>query len=69
MRFRPWNGVFLSDAYLAGVEAAMECTRQLLAVYAQHNVVPLVESAVRNEAELDTLRSLLLHYDHCCVIK
>lgn len=69
MRFRPWHGVFLSDAYLSGVDAAMECTRQLLTVYAQHGVVPLVESAVRSEAELEVLRALLLHYDDCCTIK
>lgn len=66
MRFRPWNGVFLSEAYLSGVDAAMDCTRQLLTVYAQHGVVPLVESAVRNEAELQALTALLLHYDQAC---
>lgn len=67
MRFRPWNGVFLSDEYLSGVDAAMESTRQLLSVYAQHGVVPLVESAVTSEADLETLRQLLLHYDNACL--
>ena len=27
MKFRPWNGVFLSDEYLGSVEAATAITR------------------------------------------
>lgn len=33
MRFRPWNGVFLCEEYLGGVEAAEGITRQILQVW------------------------------------
>eukprot|EP00955_Chlamydomonas_euryale_P068434 360121-Chlamydomonas_euryale.AAC.12 len=52
MRFRPWNGVFLSEEYLSGVEAADAITRQLLRTYAQYGVVPLVESSIKTDDEL-----------------
>ena len=59
MKFRPWNGVFLSDEYLSSVEAADGVTRQLLKVYADHGVVPLVESAVKTDAEMGYVKELL----------
>jgi hypothetical protein len=59
MRFRPWNGVFLSEEYLSSVPAADSITRQLLRVYAAHGVVPLVESAVKREADMQQLQELL----------
>eukprot|EP00877_Chromochloris_zofingiensis_P013614 jgi/Chrzof1/8506/Cz03g13180.t1 len=59
MRFRPWNGVYLSEEYLSGVEPAERITKQLLKLYAVNNVVPLVESAVRDEHELAHVNELL----------
>lgn len=44
----------------------MRITRDLLTVYAAHGVVPLVETAIRNEAELTTLKELLDCYTECC---
>lgn len=59
MKFRPWNGVFLSDEYLSSVEAADKLTRQLLSLYAAHNVVPLIESAVKSEQDIAYIQDLL----------
>ncbi|KAF6259167.1 hypothetical protein COO60DRAFT_1700999 [Scenedesmus sp. NREL 46B-D3] len=59
MRFRPWSGVHLSDAYLSSVAAAEGVTAQLLAAYAAGGVVPLVESAVKHDAELEHVLKLL----------
>ncbi|KAL4443675.1 hypothetical protein ABPG75_011412 [Micractinium tetrahymenae] len=59
MRFRPWAGVFLSDAYLGSVEAAEAATLRVLRVYRRHGVVPLVETEVAGEAELARLQQLL----------
>lgn len=59
MRFRPWNGVFLSEEYLSGVEAAEAVTAQVLEVYARRGVEPLVESAIVNEEQLDHAQRLL----------
>ena len=51
MKFRPWNGVFLSDAYLSSVEAAEAITLQVLGLYRAHNVQVLIETAIRTLAE------------------
>ena len=59
MRFRPWNGVFLSEDYLGSIEAAERITSELLEAYRQHGVVPLVESAVRSVADYRRLGDLL----------
>jgi hypothetical protein len=59
MKFRPWNGVFLSEEYLESVEAAEAITARLLQAYAEHGVAPLVESAVRSEQELERVQQLL----------
>lgn len=59
MRFRPWNGVFLSDEYLESVQGAETVTRQLLEMYHKRGVVPLVESAVKDDKELARVEELL----------
>jgi hypothetical protein len=50
---RPWSGVYLSEEYLSSVAAAEAITAQLLATYAAGGVVPLVETAVKRDAELE----------------
>ena len=51
MKFRPWSGVFLSDEFLSSVDAATAITRRVLSSYAAHGVEPLLESAIRSEAD------------------
>lgn len=58
-RFRPWAGVSLSPAYLSSVPAAEAATRAVLGEYAEAGVRPLLESAVRSEAEWARARALL----------
>lgn len=52
MKFRPWNGVFLSKEFLSSVEKAEEITIQILSIYAQHGVIPLLESNIQKVDEL-----------------
>ena len=59
MPCRPWNGVFLSAEYLSSVEAADAITRGILRMYATAGIVPLVESAVKTDQELNYLLGLL----------
>ena len=59
MRFRPWNGVFLSEQYLGSVEAAETITASVLRLYRAHGVEVLVETAVRTKAEWMTAERLL----------
>lgn len=56
---RPWNGVFLSDEYLSDVAAAERITKELLGVYSEYGVTPLVETAVRTDAEMAAALRLL----------
>jgi hypothetical protein len=51
--------VFLSEEYLSSVEAAERITAQLLSVYEAAGVVPLLESAVKTEEELQKSVKLL----------
>lgn len=59
-KFRPWNGVFLSLAYLSGPAQATTLTLELLEVYHQFDVEPLVEApGIRSLKDIAILRSLL----------
>ena len=58
-KFRPWNGVFLSDEYLSCVEAADAITRQVVDAYAQYDVQVLVETNLKNEAEWRHAKELI----------
>jgi deoxyribodipyrimidine photolyase len=51
MKFRPWNGVFLSSEYLSSVEAAEAITRGMLGVYHAHGVELLLESSISKREE------------------
>ena len=59
-KFRPWNGVKLSDAYLGSVETALDITRDILHVFQSHGVVPLFESKVYKVEQLEDIERLLL---------
>jgi hypothetical protein len=59
MKYRPWNGVFLSDKYLSGVEAAEGITASILKLYYQYGVKPLVESRIGSAAELRRCHEML----------
>ncbi len=59
MKYRPWNGVFLSDKYLSGVDAAESITGAILKLYKQYGVQPLVESSISSAAELRRCQTLL----------
>ena len=59
MKFRPWNGVFLSDEYLSSTEAAARITKELLGCYKQHGVIPLLETALHSTQDLRAATDLL----------
>jgi hypothetical protein len=51
--------VYLSEEYLSSVAAAEAITEQLLAAYAAAGVVPLVETAVKQDAEMEHVMQVL----------
>lgn len=59
MRYRPWNGVFLSDEYLGSVPAAEKITHRILQTYHNAGVVPLVESRVASSEDLQRVEGML----------
>ena len=59
MKYRPWNGVFLSDEYLSSVEAANKLTQELLKVYEKFGVTPLLETALRTSTDVKSAYALV----------
>eukprot|EP00466_Bigelowiella_natans_P001412 jgi/Bigna1/89451/estExt_fgenesh1_pg.C_490112 len=59
MRFRPWNGVFLSDEYLESVEQAYQITDDILQVYASRGVRVLCETALRSGKDFGNFQRLM----------
>ena len=59
MKYRPWNGVFLSEEYLSSVPKAMTLTKQLLACYEKYNVIPLLETSLQTKQDMQAARDLL----------
>lgn len=66
MKYRPWNGVFLSDKYLSSVNTAESITTSILQLYHQYSVQPLIESSISSAAELRRCHAML-EEAACCV--
>ena len=58
-KFRPWNGVFLSESYLSDVSQALEITNDILLLYNHYRVEIVVESALKNAADISKLESIV----------
>jgi len=59
-KFRPWNGVFLSDEFLSGPTAARAIVVELIRLYDAHEVDLLVEApGIRSEKDVDLMENLL----------
>mmetsp|Transcript_2008 Transcript_2008/g.2860 ORF Transcript_2008/g.2860 Transcript_2008/m.2860 type:complete len:397 (+) Transcript_2008:79-1269(+) len=59
MRFRPWNGVFLSEEYLSSTENANKITMKVIEVLASFGVRILVESRLGRQEDAQTMGELL----------
>ena len=53
-----WSGLYLSEEYLASVEGANRITCEIIRLYEQHNVEPIIESALRTAKEVQQLSDL-----------
>lgn len=65
MKFRPWNGVYLSENFLSGVTAAETIVLEMLDIYRDFNVEPLVETAFKNDAEASHILGILSGVRNC----
>ena len=59
MKFRPWNGVYLSSTFLSDVPAAESIVREMLEIYKSFDVEPLVETAFKNDFEAAHILAIL----------
>ena len=50
-KFRPWRGVHLSNKYLNSVEEAGQITKQIVSLYQNNSIIPLVESELSTEKQ------------------
>jgi hypothetical protein len=66
-RFRPWNGVFLSEEYLSGSDAALSITCSLLRLYREFGVEILIEApGIRREKDFDLVKRLIQRAESSC---
>ena len=59
MKFRPWNGVFLSELFLSEVPAAEKIVLKILSIYKTFGVEPLVETAFKTDSDASHILKLL----------
>jgi len=58
-KFRPWNGVHLSDEFLSGNESATNIVIQILKLYRTYNVEALWEApGIRTKQDLELVQSI-----------
>jgi deoxyribodipyrimidine photolyase len=59
-KFRPWNGVFLSQEFLSGPDHATGILQEMMKLYDRHDVEILWEApGIRTEKDLDLVNELL----------
>lgn len=59
-KFRPWNGVFLSQEFLSGPEGAKAILLEMLKLYRIHNIEILWEApGIRTEKDIELVQELL----------
>lgn len=59
-KFRPWNGVFLSEEFLNSPENAYSIVVQMMKMYKEYDVEILIEApGVRNEKDMTVVEQLL----------
>jgi len=63
-RFRPWNGVFLSDEFLSSEDSARGVVLQMMRLYEQFGCEIIIEApGVRSEKDWSVVESLLMERD------
>ena len=58
-KYRPWKGVYCSNEFLESVDFANTFVRNLLRIYMQYQILPVIENRVSSEDQLNTLDNLI----------
>ncbi len=59
-KFRPWRGVFLSNEYLNSIDESKIITKNILNLYSDNDIVPLIESECINQKQLIEARKFII---------
>lgn len=58
-KFRPWKGVYISDKYLDSIDNFYSFTKDLIEIYRDNNIYPVIETEFCSVKELDNIYTLL----------
>ena len=58
-KFRPWNGVFISDMYLNSLDNFYAFTKDLMEIYLDNNICPIIETECSSIKKLQDIHSLM----------
>ena len=58
-KFRPWKGVFISDKYLNSLENFNSFTKDLIRIYLDNNICPVIETEFSSLQRLENIQTLL----------
>ena len=58
-KYRPWKGVFISDKYLNSLEKFRAFTKDLIEIYLENNIIPVIETECYSIKQIEEIHSLL----------
>ena len=58
-KFRPWNGVYISDQYLSSLDSFSYFSKDLINFYFDNNITPVIETECSSLEQLQDIYSLL----------
>ena len=58
-KFRPWKGVYISEKYLNSLENFNTFTKDLIQIYLENNICPVIETEFSSLEKLDSIHTLL----------
>ena len=58
-KFRPWKEVFISDKYLNSLQDFYSFTKDLIEVYLENNIIPLIETEFSTLEKIEDIYTLL----------
>ena len=58
-KFRPWKGVYISDNYINSHEKFFSFTKDLIKIYFENNVIPVIETDFYSTEKLKDIYHLL----------
>ena len=57
-KFRPWKGVYISEKYLNSIENFNDFTKDLIKVYLDNNICPVIETEASSIEKLENIYKL-----------